>query len=78
MRPMAAAFLAVGASAMRHWMSGRAADLAARYNPSDVRNCQGPTVMGKARTSMNSDKSNYKCRVRKDIRMQLDNDIQTT
>ena len=36
--PMAAAALGVGASAMRRWTSGCAANFAAWYSPSDVAN----------------------------------------
>ena len=48
-RPMAAASLAVGASAMRCWMSGRGANLTAWYRLSEERKVQGPTVMGTAK-----------------------------
>ena len=48
-RPMAAASLAVGASAMRCWMSGCAPNFAAWYKCSDVTNVHGPAAMGTAR-----------------------------
>ena len=45
-RPMAAASLAVGASAIRCWTSGRAPNFAAWYRCSDVSNAQGPAAIG--------------------------------
>ena len=45
----AAASFAVGAAAIRCWMSGRAANLAAWYNASDEEKDQGPAATGTAR-----------------------------
>ena len=46
---MAAAAFGVGASAMRRWTSGRAANFAAWYRASLVANRKGPAAIGAAR-----------------------------
>ena len=48
-RPMAAASRAMGASAMRCWTSGRAANFAAWYRLSENPKVQGPAAIGTAR-----------------------------